>query len=510
MEMAMTRTWILGLLATTAGVVGGCLGGDDSNKAGGEQDPDAVVLTLASHESDTNDVGEFMREVARRSNGSLRIELKGGWRRGSANYEPQTIEDVREGKADLAKVGARAFDLAGVNSLRPVVAPLAVDSYALERKVLGSPLPTRMLRGVEQIDLVGIALLPGDLRKPLGLSRALVEASDYRGATIGTRASELGGRTFRALGGSSEYYEPGGDISSFDGTDLGLTGVEGDRLDGPARTLAANVNLWPRALAIVMNQDAYDALSDDQRQALHAAGRAAVDPAMDRVEAFDKEALGVLCNRREVALRSATPSQLDGLRAATGPLSEALERDPATMDAVREIAAMRADVVAEPAPTCVADERQQASAGATRVDGLWRMDSTESEYAEIASPGDVVPENWGEFTYAFADGRFAFTTENGEACLWAYGSYVVKGDVVEWTVEDGGGISVTEENFFNRPGEFYTFRWSRFRDRLTLAPVKGTISPEPYRVNPWRLLDERPARIGLARRCLPPRDALQP
>ena len=89
-------------------------------------------------------------------------------------------------------------------------------------------------------------------------------------------------------------------------------------------------------------------------------------------------------------------------------------------------------------------------------------------------------------------------------------SYAVKGDVVEWTVEDGGGISVSEDDFFNRPGEFFTYRWSRYRDRLTLKPVRGTISPEPYRVNPWRLLEAKPSRSGLASRCLPPRDALQP
>ena len=258
-----------------------------------------------------------------------------------------------------------------------------------------------------------------------------------------------------------------------------------------------------------MNRDAYDALSDDQREALRAAGRAALRPAIERVQQFDKEALGVLCNRGEVALRTATNSQLAALRAATAALSDDLERDPETRAAVREIAAMRAEVEAEPAPTCTSGAAEQAEDGATPVDGLWRMTSTENEYAQIAPPGDVVPENWGEFRFAFDRGRFAFTTENGKACLWAYGSYTVKGDLVEWTVEDGGGRSATEEDFFNRPGEFFTYRWSRYRDRLTLTPVRGRISPEPYRVNPWRL-QGKPSRGALANRCLPPREALQP
>jgi hypothetical protein len=69
---------------------------------------------------------------------------------------------------------------------------------------------------------------------------------------------------------------------------------------------------------------------------------------------------------------------------------------------------------------------------------------------------------------------------------------------------------VTEEDFFNQPGEFFTYRWSRYRDRLTLQPVPGAVSPEPFRVNPWRLLDDEPAVGGLARRCRPPSGALQP
>ena len=87
-------------------------------------------------------------------------------------------------------------------------------------------------------------------------------------------------------------------------------------------------------------------------------------------------------------------------------------------------------------------------------------------------------------------------------------SYAVKGSVVDWTVEDGGGISPNDA--LNTPGEKYSFRWSRYRDRLTLHPAKGAISPEPMRVKPWRLVDGEPSIGGLSSRCAPPREALQP
>ena len=54
-----------------------------------------------------------------------------------------------------------------------MLAPFLVDSLELERRVLESPLATRMLEGVEHAGLVGIALLPGPLRSPFGISHLL-------------------------------------------------------------------------------------------------------------------------------------------------------------------------------------------------------------------------------------------------------------------------------------------------------------------------------------------------
>jgi hypothetical protein len=169
---------------------------------------------------------------------------------------------------------------------------------------------------------------------------------------------------------------------------------------------------------------------------------------------------------------------------------------------------MRADVEPEPVPTCAAESQGQATGGEAPVAGLWRMDTTAEELGRIAPPSDVVEENWGRHTFALRAGRFAFTQENRDACTWAYGSYTVNGDILEWTIEAGGGRS--PNNFVNRPGESFQFRWSRYRDRLTLTPVRGAISPEPYRVEPWRLVEQDASRDALSARCRPPEAALQP
>ena len=136
------------------------------------------------------------------------------------------------------------------------------------------------------------------------------------------------------------------------------------------------------------------------------------------------------------------------------------------------------------------------------------METTAEELAEIALPGDVAPENWGALTVALVAGRFAFTNENRDACIWAYGDYTVKGKLVEWAFEDGGGVAPTESE--NRPGELHRFGWSRYRDRLTLTRAERAISPEGFRVKPWRLLGGKPSLSALSSRCRPPREAIQP
>ena len=91
---------------------------------------------------------------------------------------------------------------------------------------------------------------------------------------------------------------------------------------------------------------------------------------------------------------------------------------------------------------------------------------------------------------------------------WAYGGYSVDGDTVEWQIEDGGGE--TPNDAANTPGEVFRYGWSRYRDQLTLTPVKGAISPEPNRVKPWRQLDGEASVDALSTSCPPPDNGARP
>ena len=61
------------------------------------------------------------------------------------------IGDVEAGKADLGWTGSRAFDSVGVASFDALHAPLLIDSYALEQRVLKSPVVGDMLDGLKPL-----------------------------------------------------------------------------------------------------------------------------------------------------------------------------------------------------------------------------------------------------------------------------------------------------------------------------------------------------------------------
>jgi len=200
----VTQWAAVAVLAGMALALAAC-SGSSSDKAGGADEQEPVVLEFASFTGDIPpQLQEFAGEVARRSGGTLRIEFEPEWRAGDPNAERGTIEDVKAGKADMAWVGARVFDRLEVTSFQALLAPLLVDSYELEGRVFESGIPMNMLEGVEELGVVGIGVLPGPMRMLLGVSHPFLQPSDFEGQVIGGAENELSVRTFQALGATLE------------------------------------------------------------------------------------------------------------------------------------------------------------------------------------------------------------------------------------------------------------------------------------------------------------------
>jgi TRAP-type C4-dicarboxylate transport system substrate-binding protein len=220
-----TRAFTL-LAAVALAVAAAACSSSGADKAGGTRAKPPVVLTLADHEQGPDQVQAWIEEVQRRAGGSLRIQVTNHWRDHEVAYDKATIADVQAGKVALAKIAARAYDAVGIDSFQALVAPLLIDNPTLERRVLESDLATKMLAGTDELGLVGLAVLPTDLHKPLGVTRPLVRAGDYRGGRMGVGEGELAKATVTALGATPVSTLPGGPLSGLDGLELDLGGIK--------------------------------------------------------------------------------------------------------------------------------------------------------------------------------------------------------------------------------------------------------------------------------------------
>ena len=468
------------LAAVALALAASACSGSGVDKAGGTRTEQPVVLTLANHEQGPEDVQFWIEEVQRRSGGSLRIQVQNQWRDQELAYDKATIADVQAGKVQLAKVAARAYDTVGLDSFQALLAPFLIDDQTLERRVLESELAGRMLAGTGRLGLVGLAVLPTDLRKPLGLSRPLVAVKDYRGARIGVREGELAKATFAALGATPVGYVPGGPLSGLDGVELGLGTIRGNEYDQQATAVTANVTFWPRTVTVVMNRRAFDSLTPSQRDALQQAGSSVVARQLAFRQGEEGRDRELLC-RRGLRFVRASDQELAALRRAVQPVYRQLERNAVTRSLLQQIQMMKHQTpatAAPHAPTCSPSDAAAAPGDrkATVLDGVYRTSFTREELANsplLYDDGEVQAGNWGEFTLTFDHGRVTLDQRGDIASESTSGGYTVNGKAI--TLHFTEGVNA---------GETFTAHWSLYRDVLTFKRL-GEL-PTSYLVKPWR------------------------
>jgi len=461
------------------------------DKAGGPVSK-PVVLTLADGEGDLSNAQPFTSAVRNLSHGTLRIKIEGDWRHTDPNYETGLIKDVRARKAQLGVTTSRAFDTVGIDSFQALQAPFLIDSYPLERKVLDSGIPARMLAGLRPYGLVGLGVLPGPLRRPLGFGRPLLAASDYQGARIGIRPSQVTADIFRALGAI-----PDTQTRSSSGVSItrGLTGFEGPAsiIDSgfaiPGAILTGNVVFEPRPNVIFMNQRAFGSLTPGERGVLL---RAAAKARSEGIyQGNDLASVADLC-RRGIKIVSASPADLAGLRAAVQPVYRTLDANPSTKTFIEQISAMR-QAPGDP-PSTVTCPAAAASGGiidsAAMLQGTWQATYTQNELAAAgADPNELAPSlgNWGHFTLKLSQGRWWIHLLGGDPAVapnnvYYYGTYVVTGHQIKFYRHD--------HDYPGSDTEIWgPYIWSVYRDTLTFKKAGWTGStqgPTGLAVRPWR------------------------
>jgi TRAP-type C4-dicarboxylate transport system substrate-binding protein len=313
-------------------------------------DDEAEVVTLvAVHNShETNDqMVAFAEQVRQRSGGTLEITFHGEWRMDDVEFEAGTIADVQAGEFDIGWLGARAFDEMGVNSFQALLAPLLVDSHDLQEAVFRAGIPGAMLDGLDDAGLAGIGVLPGPMRKLLGVSTPLTKPADFAGMTIGHQDSTLAHQTLTALGAIADARKTGSDLNGLDGYEQHLDSILGNHYEEAAGYVTANINLWPRPSVIFMNQQTFDSLSPAHQAALGEAATAVVADARAAAQAEDTDVVPVLCDEG-LTFVIASDSDLDDLRAALEPVYSDLASDPQTKTYLDAISSLKTQLGAPP------------------------------------------------------------------------------------------------------------------------------------------------------------------
>jgi TRAP-type C4-dicarboxylate transport system substrate-binding protein len=475
-----TKYGLAAVLAASAMTVAAC-SGSSGDKAGGAEKQEPVVLKFASLTGNTPpQLQVFADEVVRRSDGTLRINFRAEWRGRDPDAERGTIEDVKAGKVDMGWVGARVFDRLGVTDFQPLLAPLLVDSYELEDRVFERGVPANMLDGVEELEVVGIGVLPGPMRKVLGIGHPFLEPSDFDGQVIGGSKNELSVRTYRALGATIKALIPGGSLEGLDAAEQQLGAIWENRYNRVAKYVTANVNLWPRPLVIFAGKDVFESLSPEQQDVLREAAAAAVPGALAAARAEDDEAALQLC-RRGMTFAVASESELAELRRALEPVYAELTADPETKSNIEAITNLKTEIAAAAeAPACTSTK--PPTTASPIPDGTYETTVTEADYRK-AGVSDGVGAFPGGFKMIFDAGEWTFIgpirdgeppKDEGEK-----GSYTVFRDQIEVDISDDFRI---------------TARWSLQGEALTFTDV-GTPRDEPnaltviWTSHPWVKVD---------------------
>lgn len=300
-----------------------------------------LVLFMANAYASAGGMPElswFSEQVAGGSNGEVKIELVHSWTSTRDSSEERTItRDVMRGRVDLCWVGTRLFGALGVRSLDPLEAPFLLSDYASQARVLESGIAREMLEPLDTLGLRGLAVLAGRSRKPFAFSAPLREADDYRGKTIRIHESAIARATFAALGATpvllSAEQVPRAHRLGIAGMDLDAASLAGWGFSG---YFTANVDLWPRTLAIVAGRRRFEALGADERQliedaAAHVAAKTVA--ALRHQNERDRDHL----TRSGVEVVQASSEQIEELRARVAHVHDELRRDALSGPLLRRV-----------------------------------------------------------------------------------------------------------------------------------------------------------------------------
>ena len=442
----------IGLIPATVILASACSSGAGlGNKAGPVDQP--VVLRMADLNAGTDlrgtpEIQYFVQRVSDLSGGKMSVKVVYSVGGLAVNAEQQVVKDVAAGTFDLGFAGTGVFDTLGDPSFRALSAPMLIDSYPLENAVIRSSLPARMMAGLAKLDVTGLAVLGDEMRRPVGVRQPILSLADWRGITFGTYQSNTEEAAVRALGakpgpGFATARDQALASGALQGFDLNLVFYHQLSQEHAAPYITANVDLWPRTVALFANSGRLAKLSASQRRLVT---RAAADAAVHSTGLFQDEAPVV----REICqsggrLADASSADLQALRQRFAPVYASLEADPQTKAMIGQITAMKRSTPVGPALTIPAGctgraPGQQASGSTTtaKLNGTYRWTMTAHDGTTTTPEVNSEMKYPSTFTATLRDGRWTMRHSGAETMTDNPGdTYSVQGDRIKFHWGDG-------------------------------------------------------------------------
>ena len=302
---------------------------------------------------------------------------------------------MKAGKVDLAWVGARAFDRVGVTDFQALLAPMAVDSHDLQEAVFEEGIPQRDAGRRRRGRGHGLGVLPGPMRKLLGVDQPSSTPADFAGP--GGRHAGLGpdrgdhGDARRDDAGRCRAAPTSRGVDAYEQQ---LASIVGNGYYDVAGFVTANLDLWPRPLVLIANPDG---VRRPHRRAAggaaHGSDGAAVSPALDASRAEDADAVGPAVRARAWTLSrgDARTSSSSWCRPSAGVRPAGRRSDErAWLD---RIADLKTDVAAPPdTAACAQDRRRPRPRCCSRRHLPHHVDRVTTS-TRRAQPGDPAPRD---------------------------------------------------------------------------------------------------------------------
>jgi TRAP-type C4-dicarboxylate transport system substrate-binding protein len=483
---------LLSILGLVALVLSGAACGGGSDKAGG--DAPTITLRLATMEGRgapyTDTVEEFARQVADLSGGELRIKII--WGGAAGTYGPRAEQDVaalvQSGKLTSALIPTRAWDELGVTSLQALQAPFLVSSDHLVAQIVQSELADEMLSGLDKAGVVGLTLIPEGLRHPVSFSRPFVTTEDFAGAKIRAPLSKASYRLLEALG--AKPVDLCCDEFSQAVANGSITGAESafvlvGNLPSPG-TFTANITFYPKVNAIVMNDNAFNRLSDEQREILRKAAGETLRQTL-RNAPSEAESAALYC-RNGGTIAFASDADIAVLEQAAQPLYKALEADAQTKELIRQIRRMKEQLSGGRGPLPKACAPASGGAVPTTPSGPAPSQFPEGVYRADLPPEYLIQKGMDPVTAHELGGIRTLTFENGR---WRDHTQGVAEDCVGRYSIETGRLSLRQDRA--ECGEpagtlVMSARWTLKRGELRFFDFRRGRRLE-WASKPWRKID---------------------